>query len=210
MLTFKTAFVVLLLATGARAQNGDGHGKGDGHNHDKGHHKGDGHDHDKGHHKGDGHDHDKGHGKGEGHGHDETQALGAILPPYLRIQRALTTGNLTDIPKAAAALAKAAHTYHLAELAPLAEALKGASLADDRAAFRVLSESVVVEVLEHAAARKAYQVFDCAAAPGRWVQEGKVPKNPYQDGDLRSCGVAVEAPPEAPASAPVSAPASEH
>lgn len=174
----------------------------------------------------DGHGHGHGHGEGQGHGHGHAkgedhhgpgQAIGAILPTYLRIQKALATDTLTDIPKAAEALAKAARTHHIDELAGLAEKLKGASLVDDRAAFRPISEGVVVAVLNHPPARKAFRVFDCAAAPGRWVQVRKEPQNPFQDGNLRTCGTPVEAvaaapetTPAAPASAPVSAPASAH
>jgi|JI10StandDraft_1071094.scaffolds.fasta_scaffold34549_2 hypothetical protein len=183
--------LVLLLAGGAAAQEGHGHGHGEGHGHGKGH--------------GTGHSH------GDDHTHGPAQALGALMPPYLRIQRALASDALADIPKAAAALAKAAHKHHMPELAALAEKLKGTALAEDRAAFRPISDGVAVAVLAHAPARKAYQVFDCAAAPGLWVQQGKEPKNPYQDGDLRTCGVAVEGPAAAPASAPdapASAPAS--
>lgn len=158
----------------------------------------------KGHWQGDGHDHGppRGHG-GHGHPHGEVpegpspgRVLGALLPPYIKLHRALFNQSLADVPPAAAALARAAHTHGLQDLAVLAMQLKGDSLSADRATFKSISEGIAVAVLEHPPAAQAFFVFECGQAPGPWVQVGREPKNPFQDGPLRTCGQRVEPPPE--------------
>ena len=135
---------------------------------------------------GEGHDH-----KGHGHAHDTAKTLGAILPPYLRIQEALASDSTKGIAAAAKKLAAAAHKHHLKSVAEHAAKLGGVSLQADRAAFLALSGPVADAVLAHPAAKTAYTVFDCGQAPGRWVQQGNKPLNPYRGGALRACGAPV-------------------
>lgn len=152
---------------------------------------GEGHDHAKGR----GHDHAKGHAHGhaEGHAHGAAKALGAVLPPYLRIQRALASDKTDGIAPAATKLVATARKHHLAQVAEHAAKLDGKSIEADRAAFRALSKAVARIVISHPPARAAYHVFDCAQAPGIWVQQSKTPLNPYQGGKLRGCGKPVSA-----------------
>lgn len=138
------------------------------------------------------------HGHGHGHAHPDPgaktlQALGAVLPPYETVRAALAKGDAAAAAAAAPALAKAARAHDLGAVADHADKIAGADLQAARAAFAALSAPLAETVLGHTAARKAFRVFDCAAAPGRWIQRGGQPVNPYHDGEQRQCAERVEA-----------------
>ncbi len=134
-----------------------------------------------------------------GHRHDGPNAtLGAILPNYLRLHKALARDQPKAAARAARKLGKIASKHSLTLVASAAERITGEDPKADRIAFYKISTQVVPLVLAHPQARKAYRVLECPTAPGRWVQRSGKPANPYHGEELRKCGERVGSAEEKP------------
>lgn len=143
---------------------------------------------------------------GHHHGPQEEQiltgpaaVLSDVLKPYFEVRQALLRDDLPEARKWAGMLMRSAKAHKQSELAQAAFAFKDATLPSARRAFLAVSALVIAAVEAFPPARATLKVFDCEAAPGRWLQVGSMPTNPYHSGELRTCGV------EVPVSAAVAA-----
>ncbi|MGK0360757.1 MAG: hypothetical protein ACI9U2_003071 [Bradymonadia bacterium] len=155
-----------------------------------------------------GHDHDA---KAAVDPNDPAIVLAKLVKPYLKVRQALVEDDLPEARKWAGMLMLAAKKNHQPELATAAFKFKDADLVAARLAFRGVSALVIAAMEAYPPARVSMAVYDCDKAPGRWLQIGSVPTNPYQGGALRGCGT--EIPPTAAmmmaAAAAPAAPASD-
>ena len=122
-----------------------------------------------------------------------TVVLAAIIKPYLKVRQSLVQDDLPEAIKWAGMLYRAAQTHKLPKLAEAAMRFKDARLPAARAAFRDVSDIVIAAVEAFPPARASMKIYDCAQAPGQWLQIGSMPTNPYQGGELRQCGEEIPA-----------------
>ena len=140
-----------------------------------------------------------------GHGTSGAAAASAAVKPvfkppvqsvfdnYLKVQGALVQDSLEGVSGAGTAMAKAIkdNAKHAlpAKVAEQAEALgKVKDLQAARAAFKSLSDSLIVFVKGQKAAAGTYHVAYCPMAKASWLQTGKTVMNPYMGKSMPHCG----------------------
>ncbi len=140
---------------------------------------------------------------GDPEGHDVTrtsaaravfaQPVQSVFDNYIRVQGVLAQDSLEGVSTRAGAMAKAIRGDSMktlpAKVAEQAEALGQAKdLEGARAAFKVLSESLISYLKGQKVPAGSYYVAYCPMAKASWVQAGKTIVNPYMGKGMVHCG----------------------
>jgi hypothetical protein len=111
----------------------------------------------------------------------------ALFSRYEDVRKALISQSLKDAQTASAALARVAQGAGQPEIATqAAEVSKAADLARARAAFWVLSQSMIK--LRNASKEPRPAVYYCSMEKKSWLQPKGTVGNPYVDKSMTSCG----------------------
>ncbi len=121
------------------------------------------------------------------------QPVQAVYDGYTQIHLALAQDSLEGVSAAARAIASAVKSDSTkalpAKVSNQAEALANAKdLANARAAFKPLSESLIQYVRTQKVAAGTYYVAYCPMAKASWLQTGKTVVNPYMGKSMVHCG----------------------
>ena len=117
----------------------------------------------------------------------------SVFDNYLKVQGALVQDSLEGVSGAGTAMAKAikddAKHALPAKVAEQAEALgKVKDLEAARAAFKLLSDSLIDFVKAQKVPAGTYHVAYCPMAKASWLQTGKTVMNPYMGKSMPHCG----------------------
>jgi Cu(I)/Ag(I) efflux system membrane fusion protein len=123
----------------------------------------------------------------------ESGGVQPVYDAYLKIQITLASDSIDGIADNAMALSRAVRDDPSGgwseALAPGAETLAGAKdLETARAAFKPLSQALIVHWAGHPAEAAAWQRFYCPMAKAAWLQKENEAVNPYMGKAMLHCG----------------------
>ncbi len=121
------------------------------------------------------------------------QPVQSVYDNYMKVQGVLANDSLEGVSATASAMAKAVRGDSMKMLPPKvaeqAEALaKAQNLANARAAFKGLSESLISYLKTQKLPAGSYYVAYCPMAKASWLQTDKTIINPYMGKSMVHCG----------------------
>jgi len=127
----------------------------------------------------------------------KNQALNAMYPHYLELQKALVAGNIQEAQEAALLIEEAAKSLPDDAIQQQASALVAAKeLKEQRSSFASLSTRLIQLIRSSGVIEGEFYVAHCPMAENHqgadWISPTKEIRNPYFGDDMLTCGSVTE------------------